>query len=543
MAIDQRVWLAIRKGEYFTRQRRNFMSVATGHADPSVVVTTFQGMTEEYGEIVSELEGYYSENFASKFFLFSKKDDYDNLVDLTNKAKNGFNTLYLLVSKTDADKIVPPIKVDVGYEDVKKKEEELEGLREDCDALRAELKAKKKQLSDKRSALNKTFKPAEKNKLKNEIGALQQEISDIERRIKDSEKKISDMEKEVAQMRRDMNKAASEQTEARMVTGNAGNLTPEVNARLQYSNLVKCLEEGLAKLADLQRKLGTVKMKDDTKGKAFDAGAVVDKSVPKYLGLGVDDPHALEMLKGKLQETKDRIATLKDEVESGLESVIRSLDMLCTNYGTDFYDSRWTGWEKKCREYTRRLVAFSNKVSRLIKNPTDVTDPELMFCSGSKFKKEVEEPGKELKGNILWYKNKLKKMFTFANSLEKLYVLDRNMFTNRDRDYKNVKNGVVTDQLKNDFGDAAHTTVSGLPNCLEIACGRSRLESQYDHKSVRSLGPYYIVIDKNGEMIEGPNVADNKKYINRSSDEAKAIKEVTDVLEASLKAGEWKPSK
>ena len=536
MAIDATSWTAIENGAYFRQLGTMITGFAGGRTDPAEVVTFFEGMKNGLDEIVSELTDNYSKNFAKNFFLFSKKDDYETLKRRTDSAKDGFNTLYLLLGKTNVDKIVPPIKVDVGYEGVRKKEEELEKLIEDRDVLNADLKAKKKELSDKRSVLNKTFKPAEKKKLKDEVASLSEEIADIEKKIKDSEKEIKDMEKDVGDMRKAMKQAAREQNAAR-----ASAVDPAVNARLQYSNLVKCIEVGLAKLKDLQKQLGTVKMKDDTKGKAFDTGAVVDKSVLKVFGLRGDSPVTLEMLKAKLQEAKDRIATLKDEVESGLESVIRSLDLFWDNYRVNLYDATWTNWEKKCRDYIRSLIDLSNKISRLIKKPPTggVPDPELMFCNGSKFIKQVEEPGEHFKSNIRWYKNKVKSMFKFAEPLETLYVFDNNMGIN----HENVKNGEVTKQLKRDSGYGHRVRVSKLPNCLEIACGLSKLKSQYNH--LLSEKPF-IVIDKDGNRVgdgdkNDPHVKNGKWLcINREiRNEEKGLREVEKVLQASLKAGEW----
>jgi len=485
-------------------------------------------------EIVSELTDNYSKNFAKKFFLFSKKDDYETLKRRTDSAKDGFNTLYLLLGKTNVDKIVPPIKVDVGYEGVRKKEEELEKLIEDRDVLNADLKAKKKELSDKRSVLNKTFKPAEKKKLKDEVASLSKEIADIEKKIKDSEKKIKDMEKEVGDMRKAMKQAAREQNAAR-----ASAVDPAVNARLQYSNLVKCIEVGLAKLKDLQKQLGTVKMKDDTKGKAFDAGKITDKSVLKAFGLRGDSPVTLEMLKEKLIGIKDYVVGLRDELAVGVRELNGDIDKLIDDYGLDCRDPGITEFQERKKEYERYkgvLTQWFKSVDALIASPSTDVSPEWMTRNGKKFKKEIEERANYFKDRISDYKDLVKKRADFAKSLENLYVFDCNMFDDIN-DYNQVINGRIPPALRMNSKYKDKILVESAQSCLPIATGLYSLRQQCVY-GFFSMGPWYIIIDKNGNMIEGPNVA-GKRYINKSTNEANAIKEVTDVLVASLKAGEW----
>lgn len=536
MAIDATSWTAIENGAYFRQLGTMITGFAGGRTDPAEVVTFFEGMKNGLDEIVSELTDNYSKNFAKKFFLFSKKDDYETLKRRTDSAKDGFNTLYLLLGKTNVDKIVPPIKVDVGYEGVRKKEEELEKLIEDRDVLNADLKAKKKELSDKRSVLNKTFKPAEKKKLKDEVASLSKEIADIEKKIKDSEKKIKDMEKEVGDMRKAMKQAAREQNAAR-----ASAVDPAVNARLQYSNLVKCIEVGLAKLKDLQKQLGTVKMKDDTKGKAFDAGAVVDKSVLKVFGLRGDSPVTLEMLKEKLIGIKDYVVGLRDELADGVRELNRDIDYLIRDYGLDCRDPGITKFQEREKEYERYkgvLTQWFKSVDALIASPSTDVSPEWMTRNGKEFKRKIEAPAENFKKLISTYKELVKKRADFAKSLENLYVLDSNMFNDRN-DYNQVINGRIPPTLKKNSKYKDKILVESAQSCLPIAGEVSSLARQYNHSGF-STGPWYIIIDKNGNMIKGPNVA-GEKYINKSSDEARAIEEVEKVLRNSFKAGEWKP--
>lgn len=534
MAIDATSWTAIENGAYFRQLGTMITGFAGGRTDPAEVVTFFEGMKNGLDEIVSELTDNYSKNFAKNFFLFSKKDDYETLKRRTDSAKDGFNILYLLLGKTNVDKIVPPIKVDVGYEGVRKKEEELEKLIEDRDVLNADLKAKKKELSDKRSVLNKTFKPAEKKKLKDEVASLSEEIADIEKKIKDSEKEIKDMEKDVGDMRKAMKQAAREQNAAR-----ASAVDPAVNARLQYSNLVKCIEVGLAKLKDLQKQLGTVKMKDDTKGKAFDAGKITDKSVLKAFGLRGDSPVTLEMLRAKLLGLKEYVVGLRDELADGVRELNRDIDYLIRDYGLDCRDPGITKFQERKKEYDDYkgvLTQWFKSVDALIASPSTDASPEWMTRNGKKFKKEIEERANYFKGRISAYKELVKKRADFAKLLENLYVFDCNMFNNKEN-YKKVKSGIIPEELKKNNGNANKILVSRAQECLPIAGEVLSLARQYDHSGF-STGPWYIIIDKNGNMIEGPNVA-GKRYINKSTNEANAIKEVTDVLVASLKAGEW----
>lgn len=534
MAIDATSWTAIENGAYFRQLGTMITGFAGGRTDPAAVVTFFERMKNGLDEIVSELTDNYSKNFAKKFFLFSKKDDYETLKRRTDSAKDGFNTLYLLLGKTNVDKIVPPIKVDVGYEGVRKKEEELEKLIEDRDVLNADLKAKKKELSDKRSVLNKTFKPAEKKKLKDEVASLSKEIADIEKKIKDSEKKIKDMEKEVGDMRKAMKQAAREQNAAR-----ASAVDPAVNARLQYSNLVKCIEVGLAKLKDLQKQLGTVKMKDDTKGKAFDAGKITDKSVLKAFGLRGDSPVTLEMLRAKLLGLKEYVVGLRDELAVGVRELNGDIDKLIDDYGLDCRDPEITKFQERKKEYDDYkgvLTQWFKSVDALIASPSTDVSPEWMTRNGKKFKKEIEERANYFKDRISVYKDLVKKRADFAKLLADLYVLDSNMFDNRN-DYKQVINGRIPPALKRNSKYKDKILVESAQSCLPIAAGLYSLKQQCDH-GFFSRGPWYIVIDKDGKMIKGPNVV-GKQYINESGNKAESVKEVEKVLQNSFKAGEW----
>lgn len=529
MAIDATSWTAIENGAYFRQLGTMITGFAGGRTDPAEVVTFFEGMKNGLDEIVSELTDNYSKNFAKKFFLFSKKDDYETLKRRTDSAKDGFNTLYLLLGKTNVDKIVPPIKVDVGYEGVRKKEEELEKLIEDRDVLNADLKAKKKELSDKRSVLNKTFKPAEKKKLKDEVASLSKEIADIEKKIKDSEKKIKDMEKEVGDMRKAMKQAAREQNAAR-----ASAVDPAVNARLQYSNLVKCIEVGLAKLKDLQKQLGTVKMKDDTKGKAFDAGAVVDKSVLKAFGLRSDSAGTQDMLKAmlkkRLDEVRRYIVKLSDELEESFNEVSSKVKKLKADLGIDFYKTTiLENREKEYDKYNEFIIKSLNEIEALLKSDDPNPVVNLMPKGERAFIREVDESADNFKKIFERYKDMIRARYAFADVLNKCYVFDANMGI----DHKAVKNGKLTKELRS---YATRVNLKQLPLCLPVAKGEEHLVSQYRHWGGSKP---YIVIDKDGNIIEEPNEAGSDCINKEKLNEKTAMEQVEKVLQASLKAGKW----
>ena len=542
MAIDATSWTAIENGAYFRQLGTMITGFAGGRTDPAAVVTSFEGMKNGLDEIVSELTTNYSENFAKKIFLFSQKDDYETLKRRTDSAKDGFNTLYLLLGKTNVDKIVPPIKVDVGYEGVRKKEEELEKLIEDRDVLNADLKAKKKELSDKRSVLNKTFKPAEKKKLKDEVASLSKEIADIEKKIKDSEKKIKDMEKEVGDMRKAMKQAASEQNAARATAGTAHTLDPAVNARLQYSNLVKCIEVGLKTLKDLQKQLGTVKMKDDTKGKAFDTGAIVDKSVLKAFGLRSDSAGTQDMLKAmlkkRLDEVRRYIVKLSDELEESFNEVSSKVKKLKDDLGIDFYKTTiLKNREKEYDKYNEFIIKSLNEIEALLKSDDPNPVVNLMPKGERAFIREVDESADNFKKIFERYKDMIRARYAFADVLNKCYVFDANMGI----DHKAVENGNLEKLRYGGYG-VTKVHLEQLPLCLPVAKGEEHLVSQYRHMG--SSKPY-IVIDKHGNIVgddkDGPYVKNGDWLcINRDiSDEQKGLREVEKVLQASLKAGKW----
>lgn len=317
-----------------------------------------------------------------------------------------------------------------------------------------------------------------------------------------------------------------------------------------FSNLIKCLENCVARLQKLQKAFGKESSKkinaSSTKQSMFgfagpepDSAAVSDSAARAraHVSLTESDKAKKSENVKKYNAAVKKFTWLRLVFSDSAKEKIENINKLAQKQGCNV----------KKLSITDNWTENYSKINELsIELPKLFYDSRIEFLSGEK---EVPDKFQEIYDYADKYYKDNKDICDILCSNKKLemrnlYIYDNNMGTEliSGGKFKIPANYKYSQYLKclarliqtNQYNNSSSYTMN-LQKCSDIINGKE-VTILYDHDKGSWRSPYWVVVDNNGKSIDKPNAGET---INKSGKNELAQKEVELVIHASYIAGGW----
>ncbi len=544
------------------------------------LIDGIEEQVNKYENIFKEIDGDYKKNYkgrlskVGRFFSSKKKNDYEDFKSLVLEAYCAIKELYWCVGSMKINNTVKYI--------AKMKND---NLGDGKDSIADEITEKERLLRILGTNLYKLEKESKKKeeieRISGRIASLTSELEDLRRKHfrtkKESEKQLKnsplygsvykaneklltcllDCMRRLDALNNKINGKSSVKgnSSGKMVGfGNDDAIaikTQLERLRLDFSEYKKVLENRKRQRCDLVDKseelIKTINM---MKNKRIERGYIT--TVPNDLLLDLDKlKSSLNM--GEDEDIGRKILELNTLIES-IGRVSKTKDP--QSYMRVLHENR-----KRFKEYINKSEEEHNALVETCSDKIALFSSILNEEQGELKKSERTSKNS---GNAMSFVNRKsvvvgdiknkekiafeKKKREFENKLKDYYIFDNNMRIS----YDNIKNGKIPKDLIEKSGNKMCVKVEEAQSCFPVALGKKKLEDQYDHKNGDNVfgckGPYYIVIDKQGNMIKEANHPSYSRWslinnckINSSQEASEARDQVEKVLKESLAKGQWCP--
>lgn len=315
-----------------------------------------------------------------------------------------------------------------------------------------------------------------------------------------------------------------------------------------FSNLIKCLENCVARLQKLQKAFGKESSKkinaSSTKQSMFgfagpepDSAAVSDSAARAraHVSLTESDKAKKSENVKKYNAAVKKFTWLRLVFSDSAKEKIENINKLAQNQGCNVKKLSVTDdWNKnysKINDFFKSELFYSSRIDFLSGEKEVSDDFQEIYDYADKYYKDNKDIC-----DILCSNKKLE--------MRNLYIYDNNMGTEliSGGKFKIPANYKYSQYLKclarliqtNQYNNSSSYTMN-LQKCSDIINGKE-VTILYDHDKGSWRSPYWVVVDNNGKSIDKPNAGET---INKSGKNEPARKEVELVIRASNIAGGW----
>ena len=493
--------------------------------------------TYQYEKIVSGMENSYKKDYAGKlsrlkkFFSSSKKQAYENFGSLVAEYIKIFNTIKENVYnelKNNKRINAPDTASKKITQEIYFQQRKLESVDDEIEGLKKKINESEETITTLRRELNNPRISDDDKKAKNT------EIQNLEKEKSENEKEKVELEKLKKEVEGNIKELKKQRTTI---------IASENHVPILFSQLIKCLENCIAKLQKLQNafiKKGSFKPPKETYTIGFagpepDSAAVSDSAARARAHASLtesDKAKKSENIK-KYNAAVKKLTWLRLVFSDSAKEKIENINKLTQGQGcnvkklsvTDdwnknyskindfselFYSSRidFLSGEKEVSDDFQEIYDYADKY---YKNNKDICD---MLCSNQKL------------------------------DMRNLYIYDNNMGTElisggkfripAEYSYSQYLKCLESLIQSKQYNNSSSYTMN-LQKCSDIINGKD-VVILYDHDNGSWGSPYWVVVDNNGKSIDKPNAGET---INKSGKNEPAQKEVELVIRASYIAGGW----